>query len=107
MAENGEFISCSYPGLATHEALKQAVVDDIDRFGMQTSVAITQEAVLSHLFDIIGFHTIKTSLSSCSEIPASRQTSLTVRPASTDFRTAMIRGLVNRALVCRKISKSE
>jgi hypothetical protein len=55
----GEFISCSYPGLATHEALKQAVVDDIDRFGMQTSVAITQEAVLSHLFDIIGFHTAR------------------------------------------------
>jgi 7-keto-8-aminopelargonate synthetase-like enzyme len=46
MAENGEFISCSYPGLATHEALKQAVVDDIDRFGVQTSVAITRKQFL-------------------------------------------------------------
>ena len=40
-----EFVSCSYLGLETHAALKQAVVDAIDRFGVQLSVARTRVKV--------------------------------------------------------------
>ncbi|MCS6068859.1 hypothetical protein LNO81_30950 [Klebsiella variicola subsp. variicola] len=40
-----EFVSCSYLGLETHPALKQAVVDAIERFGVQVSVARTRVKV--------------------------------------------------------------
>ena len=37
-----EFVSCSYLGLETHPALKKAVIDAIERFGVQVSVARTR-----------------------------------------------------------------
>jgi 7-keto-8-aminopelargonate synthetase-like enzyme len=40
-----EFVSCSYLGLETHPALKKAVVDAIERFGVQVSVARTRVKV--------------------------------------------------------------
>lgn len=40
-----EFVSCSYLGLETHQALKKAVVDAVDRFGVQISVARTRVKV--------------------------------------------------------------
>ncbi|MDD9653978.1 aminotransferase class I/II-fold pyridoxal phosphate-dependent enzyme [Klebsiella pasteurii] len=40
-----EFVSCSYLGLETHPALKKAVIDAIERFGVQVSVARTRVKV--------------------------------------------------------------
>ncbi|VUS27903.1 aminotransferase class I/II-fold pyridoxal phosphate-dependent enzyme [Klebsiella pasteurii] len=40
-----EFVSCSYLGLETHPALKIAVIDAIERFGLQVSVARTRVKV--------------------------------------------------------------
>nr|WP_266098449.1 aminotransferase class I/II-fold pyridoxal phosphate-dependent enzyme [Klebsiella pasteurii] len=40
-----EFVSCSYLGLETHPALKIAVIDAIERFGVQVSVARTRVKV--------------------------------------------------------------
>ncbi|MEY8647418.1 aminotransferase class I/II-fold pyridoxal phosphate-dependent enzyme [Klebsiella pasteurii] len=40
-----EFVSCSYLGLETHTALKKAVIDAIERFGVQVSVARTRVKV--------------------------------------------------------------
>lgn len=40
-----EFVSCSYLGLETHPTLKKAVIDAIERFGVQVSVARTQVKV--------------------------------------------------------------
>ena len=37
-----EFVSCSYLGLETHPALKQAIYDAVERFGVQLSVARTR-----------------------------------------------------------------
>lgn len=41
-----EFVSCSYLGLETYEALKKAVVDAIVRFGGQVSVARTRVSAI-------------------------------------------------------------
>ncbi|MCG2855909.1 aminotransferase class I/II-fold pyridoxal phosphate-dependent enzyme [Klebsiella grimontii] len=40
-----EFVSCSYLGLETHPTLKKAVIDAIERFGVQVSVARTRVKV--------------------------------------------------------------
>lgn len=37
-----EFVSCSYLGLETHENLKHAIANAIERFGVQLSVARTR-----------------------------------------------------------------
>ncbi|HFP1614255.1 TPA: aminotransferase, partial [Escherichia coli] len=40
-----EFVSCSYLGLETHENLKHAIANAIERFGVQLSVARTRVKV--------------------------------------------------------------
>ena len=40
-----EFVSCSYLGLETHPTLKKAIIDAIERFGVQVSVARTRVKV--------------------------------------------------------------
>ncbi|HBY9738032.1 TPA: aminotransferase, partial [Klebsiella pneumoniae] len=37
-----EFVSCSYLGLETHPLLSEAIIEAVDRFGAQISVARTR-----------------------------------------------------------------
>jgi len=44
-----EFVSCSYLGLETHEALRKAIIEAMELYGVQMSVARTRVKVA--LFD--------------------------------------------------------